>query len=181
MKMATIYTVFKHFDEGKDKLMELPALNKASVLVPLFVRSGKLHTLMTLRSEELRTSGGEVCFPGGKQEPGDKDEVDTALREAEEEIGLLPADVHVVCTLQPIITKLTVEGAWPAAKRGVARIGLEISDRCADGPAGPCFLITCHSVYKQQPGGETGLELEPERERERKRKRQLLESNGETF
>ncbi|XP_061752212.1 peroxisomal coenzyme A diphosphatase NUDT7 isoform X1 [Nerophis ophidion] len=105
MKMATIYTVFKHFDEGKDKLMELPALNKASVLVPLFVRSGKLHTLMTLRSEELRTSGGEVCFPGGKQEPGDKDEVDTALREAEEEIGLLPADVHVVCTLQPIITK----------------------------------------------------------------------------
>ncbi|XP_061825154.1 peroxisomal coenzyme A diphosphatase NUDT7 [Nerophis lumbriciformis] len=104
MKMSTI-SVFKHFDVGEETLMELPALNKASVLVPLFVRSGKLHTLMTLRSKELRTSGGEVCFPGGKHEAGDKDEVDTALREAEEEIGLLPADVHVVCRLHPIISK----------------------------------------------------------------------------
>ncbi|XP_061678519.1 peroxisomal coenzyme A diphosphatase NUDT7 [Syngnathoides biaculeatus] len=80
-------------------------LPRASVLVPLFVRNGKMHTLMTHRSALLRTSAGEVCFPGGKRDPGDKDEVHTALREAHEEIGLLPSDVHVICTLQPVISK----------------------------------------------------------------------------
>ncbi|XP_075945075.1 peroxisomal coenzyme A diphosphatase NUDT7 isoform X2 [Anarhichas minor] len=69
------------------------------------VKNGELCTLMTLRSMELRTSAGEVCFPGGKRDPGDRDDVDTALREAEEEIGLPPADVQVVCRLVPIINK----------------------------------------------------------------------------
>ncbi|XP_012775051.2 peroxisomal coenzyme A diphosphatase NUDT7 isoform X2 [Maylandia zebra] len=78
---------------------------RASVLIPLFVRSGRLYTLLTLRSKELRTSAGEVCFPGGKRDPSDHDDVDTALREAEEEIGLSPDDVQVVCTLFPIINK----------------------------------------------------------------------------
>ncbi|XP_054631573.1 peroxisomal coenzyme A diphosphatase NUDT7 [Dunckerocampus dactyliophorus] len=104
IKMETI-AVFEQFDVRKVKLMTLPALNKASVLVPLFVRSGKLYTLMTQRSKQLRTSGGEVCFPGGKKDPCDKDEVDTALREAQEEIGVHPGDVHVICTLHPIISK----------------------------------------------------------------------------
>ncbi|XP_061532557.1 hypoxanthine-guanine phosphoribosyltransferase-like isoform X3 [Phycodurus eques] len=57
------------------------------------------------RDLSLRTSAGEVCFPGGKRDPSDKDEVHTALREAHEEIGLLPGDVHVICTLPPVIAK----------------------------------------------------------------------------
>lgn len=55
---------------------------------------------------QLRTSAGEVCFPGGKRDPSDRDDVDTALREAEEEIGLPPDDVQVVCRLVPIINKV---------------------------------------------------------------------------
>lgn len=47
-----------------------------------------------------------MCFPGGKRDPKDRDDVDTALREAEEEIGLKPDDVQVVCTLFPIINKV---------------------------------------------------------------------------
>ncbi|XP_060891066.1 peroxisomal coenzyme A diphosphatase NUDT7 [Labrus mixtus] len=96
--------LLKRFDIG-DKLSYLPVLPKASVLIPLFVKDGQLHTLLTLRSKELRTSAGEVCFPGGKRDPSDTDDVDTALREAEEEIGLRPDDVEVVCTLFPIINK----------------------------------------------------------------------------
>lgn len=60
---------------------------------------------MTLRSMELRTNAGEVCFPGGKKDPSDKDDVDTALREAEEEIGLPPDQVQVVCRLFPVTSK----------------------------------------------------------------------------
>nr|XP_046250849.1 peroxisomal coenzyme A diphosphatase NUDT7 isoform X2 [Scatophagus argus] len=96
--------ILKQFDIG-DKFSGLPVLPKASVLIPLFVRNGELYTLMTLRSKELRTSGGEVCFPGGKRDPTDRDDVATALREADEEIGLPPDEVEVVCRLFPIISK----------------------------------------------------------------------------
>lgn len=103
IKEKTI-SILKHFDIG-DKVYQLPVLPKASVLIPLFVRGGQLHTWLTLRSTQLRTGAGEVCFPGGKRDPSDRDDVDTALREAEEEIGLPPDGVQVVCTLFPVISK----------------------------------------------------------------------------
>ncbi|XP_026166420.1 peroxisomal coenzyme A diphosphatase NUDT7 [Mastacembelus armatus] len=96
--------ILKQFDIA-NKFSHLPVLPKASVLIPLFVKDGELHTWMTLRSKELRTSAGEVCFPGGKRGPDDRDDVATALREAEEEIGLAPEKVQVVCTLFPVISK----------------------------------------------------------------------------
>ncbi|XP_029951449.1 peroxisomal coenzyme A diphosphatase NUDT7 [Salarias fasciatus] len=103
IKEKTI-SILKQFDIG-EKFSDLPALPKASVLIPLFVRRGELHTLLTLRSKELRSGAGEVCFPGGKRDPSDRDDVDTALREAQEEIGLPPDQVQVVCTLFPVISK----------------------------------------------------------------------------
>lgn len=51
---------------------------------------------------QLRRSPGEVCFPGGKCEPTDADDVATALREAQEEVGLRPHQVEVVCCLMPL-------------------------------------------------------------------------------
>ncbi|XP_078112913.1 peroxisomal coenzyme A diphosphatase NUDT7 [Sander vitreus] len=103
IKEETI-AILKQFDSG-NKFSSLSVLPKASVLIPLVVKNGELCTLMTLRSKELRTSAGEVCFPGGKRDPSDRDDVDTALREAEEEIGLPPDDVQVVCRLVPLISK----------------------------------------------------------------------------
>ncbi|XP_008409576.1 peroxisomal coenzyme A diphosphatase NUDT7 isoform X1 [Poecilia reticulata] len=103
LKEETVATL-KRFDIG-EKFSYLPVLPKASVLIPLFVRGGQLHTLLTLRSKELRTGAGEVCFPGGKRDPSDRDDVDTALREAQEEIGLPPDQVEVVCTLFPVFSK----------------------------------------------------------------------------
>ncbi|XP_034880630.1 peroxisomal coenzyme A diphosphatase NUDT7 isoform X2 [Mirounga leonina] len=82
--------------------------NKYSVLLPLLAKEGKLHLLFTLRSEKLRRSPGEVCFPGGKSEPADVDDVATALREAQEEIGLHPHQVEVVCCLVPYL----LDGTW---------------------------------------------------------------------
>ncbi|KPP78133.1 Peroxisomal coenzyme A diphosphatase NUDT7-like, partial [Scleropages formosus] len=53
----------------------------------------------------LRSGAGEVCFPGGKYDPQDRDEIATALREAEEEIGLPPDKVEVIGKLLPILNK----------------------------------------------------------------------------
>lgn len=77
------------------------AYKKYSILLPLLVKEERLHLLFTLRSQKLRQSPGEVCFPGGKQEPADVDDVATALREAQEEVGLEPKQVEVVCHLVP--------------------------------------------------------------------------------
>ncbi|KAG7522167.1 peroxisomal coenzyme A diphosphatase NUDT7 [Solea senegalensis] len=103
-KKEQLIANLKLFDSGISASY-LPDLPKASVLIPLLVKNGEVCTLMTLRSLEMRTHAGDVCFPGGRRDPSDRDEVDTALREAEEEIGLPPDGVQVVCKLLPIINK----------------------------------------------------------------------------
>nr|XP_021487770.1 peroxisomal coenzyme A diphosphatase NUDT7 [Meriones unguiculatus] len=77
--------------------------NKYSVLLPLLVKEGKLYLLFTVRSDKLRRSPGEVCFPGGKRDPVDEDDTATALREAQEEVGLQPHQVDVVSHLVPYL------------------------------------------------------------------------------
>lgn len=63
-------------------------LRPAAVLVPLMDRPDGVRVLLTRRSTHLRTHAGQISFPGGRQDASDRDLVDTALREAEEEIGL---------------------------------------------------------------------------------------------
>ncbi|KAM7010901.1 peroxisomal coenzyme A diphosphatase NUDT7 isoform 2-T3 [Passerculus sandwichensis] len=94
----------RQFDIG-DRFSGLP-LPRAAVLLPLMVRAGRLHLLLTVRSLQLRRSPGEVCFPGGKREDTDRDDIDTALREAKEEVGLQPEKVEVICRLMPGIDKM---------------------------------------------------------------------------
>ncbi|XP_048211034.1 peroxisomal coenzyme A diphosphatase NUDT7 [Perognathus longimembris pacificus] len=91
----------RKFDVGT-KYFHLTA-NKYSVLLPLSVKDGKLYLLFTLRSDKLSRSPGEACFPGGKREPTDADDTATALREAQEEVGLPPQQVEVACRLAPYL------------------------------------------------------------------------------
>ena len=62
----------------------------AAVLVPLVERASGLTVLLTQRAETLKDHAGQISFPGGRIEPGDPDAWAAALREAHEEIGLLP-------------------------------------------------------------------------------------------
>ena len=85
----------------------------AAVLVPLFVRDGEPHAVFTKRREDLRRHPGEISFPGGREDDTDRDLVHTALREAEEEIGLHPDDVELVGALQPTPTIATNYAVYP--------------------------------------------------------------------
>ena len=69
---------------------------RAAVLVPFCHVEGVLSVLFTKRTETVGTHKGQVSFPGGRMDPGDKDEVDCALRELEEELGLPRAHVEVL-------------------------------------------------------------------------------------
>ena len=77
---------------------------QAAVLIPVTV-SPDPGIILTVRHQHLNSHGGEVAWPGGKQDPGDLDLQYTALRESEEEIGLKPTDVEVLCQLRPFISK----------------------------------------------------------------------------
>ena len=68
----------------------------AAVLLPLFLKDGEFHLLFTKRTSHLTHHSGEISFPGGVCDPGDRDSADTALREAWEEVGIAPADVEVL-------------------------------------------------------------------------------------
>ena len=70
----------------------LPARDEvpAAVLVPIIDRDTGLTVLLTQRAETLKDHAGQISFPGGRIEPGDADAWHAALREAQEEIGLLP-------------------------------------------------------------------------------------------
>lgn len=78
----------------------------ASVLIPLVQRPGELHVLLTRRTDHLHDHAGQVSFPGGRAEPTDADAVATALREAQEEVGLDPALAEVIGSL-PTYTTVT--------------------------------------------------------------------------
>jgi 8-oxo-dGTP pyrophosphatase MutT (NUDIX family) len=76
-----------------------------AVLVPLVVLEEDYGVVYTLRSEHLPNHKGQVAFPGGKHASGrDRDLLQTALREAHEEVGILPADVDVLGRLDDVHT-----------------------------------------------------------------------------
>jgi 8-oxo-dGTP pyrophosphatase MutT (NUDIX family) len=95
--------------------MRLDVLGRtdAAVLVPLYVDRGELHAVFTERRRDLRRHAGEVSFPGGRQDEGEPDLVATALREAEEEIGLPAGAVEIVGALTPTPTIATGYAIYP--------------------------------------------------------------------
>jgi 8-oxo-dGTP pyrophosphatase MutT (NUDIX family) len=79
----------------------------AAVLVPLYLEAGELVAVFTERRADLSRHAGEISFPGGRQDFPDEDLRETALREAEEEIGLARAEVELVGALPPTGTFVT--------------------------------------------------------------------------
>ena len=84
------------------------------MLVPLYLdATGALRAVFTRRRDDLRRHAGEISFPGGRRDDGDHELTDTALREAEEEIGLDRAHVELVGALQPTPTFVSNYSIYP--------------------------------------------------------------------
>lgn len=106
----------------------------SAVLVPVYRdRAGELHVVLVVRGEHGR-HGGQIAFPGGIQSAADADLRETALREAEEEIGLERGAVEILATLPevdtttgylvtPFLARLASEPpAWKRQEREIAEV-----------------------------------------------------------
>ncbi len=101
--------------EGKERLSEggdldfldataIENIRPAGVLVPIIPRASGPTVLLTHRPKTMPTHPGQVAFPGGKVDPVDANEVEAALREAHEEVGVEPDTVELVARGAPYIT-----------------------------------------------------------------------------
>ncbi|WP_293450517.1 CoA pyrophosphatase [Planktotalea sp.] len=98
-------------------------LRSAAVLVPLIWQNDEWHVILTMRSSALKHHPGQIAFPGGKQDDGDSTLIETALREAEEEIGLPRECVEI---LGSMASHETVTGFVVTPIVGVLRTDFDV-------------------------------------------------------
>ncbi len=101
--LAEVEWQIEHGDEHLSR-SNRSDLTPASVLIPIVVREGQCSILLTRRTAHLHDHAGQISFPGGRAEPSDIDAIETALREAEEEVGLLRQHVEVLGKLPDYYT-----------------------------------------------------------------------------
>jgi len=77
---------------------------KSAVLLPLYLKQGQCHILFIKRTETVKEHKGQISFPGGTCEEGDRTPLDTALRECAEEIGLRAEDAEVLGQMDDEVT-----------------------------------------------------------------------------
>lgn len=106
----------------------------AAVLVPLFVpdETSEAHVVLTRRRADLRRHAGEISFPGGRRDPEDASLVETALREAEEEIGLARTHVSLLGELPTTSTFATNYVIHPFVGTIPAGLAWQLSAREVD-------------------------------------------------
>ncbi|MGR5305295.1 CoA pyrophosphatase [Vibrio mediterranei] len=90
--------------KSRTEHLDQSALREASVLIGLVERNQRLHVILTKRASHLKHHPGQISFPGGKVEADDLNATFTALREAEEEIGVRYDEVSVIGHLPRLVT-----------------------------------------------------------------------------
>jgi len=103
-EMEFIDQLKKKLTSRERKVIDHPPLSHAAVLLPLYQREGQCHLLFTKRSDQVKYHKGEISFPGGMVDEEDRELIQTALREAREEIGLNEEDVEIIGLLDDIVT-----------------------------------------------------------------------------
>jgi 8-oxo-dGTP pyrophosphatase MutT (NUDIX family) len=151
-------------------LITAAVLEDAAVLAPVFRDTdGVLRILLLLRTDR-GVHGGQLGLPGGRPEPGDRDLLATALREAEEEVGLSPALVEILAAFEPLEMRATgfrvhpflgrvpADVAWQPQPDEVARLLTPAVEGLGDPDRRRRLPFT--STYFREPLDVEGIDIE---------------------
>jgi 8-oxo-dGTP pyrophosphatase MutT (NUDIX family) len=94
----------KYFQSFHRSTQENSELTPAAILILLFEKDSQLHVILTKRTDSVKHHKGQISFPGGTKDEEDDTIIDTALREAEEEIGLSKKIVELLGIYNDFIT-----------------------------------------------------------------------------
>ena len=149
----------KHFQERKPQIMDHENYLHFALLVPLIERDGELHFVFEIRAQNIRQPG-EICFPGGKVDDTDLSHEDAALRELHEELGIHPTQVHLVGSLDYMITPFRLM-LYPFL--GIIDSQAEIIRN--DAEVTEVFFVPLSELLKMAPKEHNiYLEVQPEKE-----------------
>ena len=90
-------------ESDKQLSTHLGHVKRAAILLPFAIIDNEIQMLVTLRHPAISNYPNEISFPGGAVDEGDKNSIDTALREAREEIGLKPEDVTIIGSFDDMV------------------------------------------------------------------------------
>lgn len=93
----------RSFRGRRAKVLGHEQTSKSAVLVPLIQENREIYVVFEKRAATLNRQPGEICFPGGVPEPGDKSAKAIAIRETCEELGLTPDDIEIVAPLDVMV------------------------------------------------------------------------------
>ncbi|MFD1031667.1 NUDIX hydrolase [Metaplanococcus flavidus] len=94
-------------DKVKDRIPEVmdnKSFSKFAILLPLIEKDGEIHILFEVRSHQMRSQPGEICFPGGRIDKQDESEEDAAVRETMEELGIQRRQISDIFPLDYIVS-----------------------------------------------------------------------------
>lgn len=122
LREEDIYSKVQALELPQQILPPSDGYRRAAVLIPLVWKDEEWQVLFTRRTEMVQSHKGQVSFPGGAVEPGDRTLEDTARRETHEEIGLAPDEIRIVGRLNDyptisdfLITPIVGLIPWPVS------------------------------------------------------------------
>ncbi|OZI13697.1 coenzyme A pyrophosphatase [Bacillaceae bacterium SAS-127] len=96
--------LFHQFCDRTPAILGHEHFSKYAILLPLIKKEDEIHILFQIRSLQMRKQPGEVCFPGGRIEESDQNELHTAIRETSEELGIQQSDITQTFPLDFIVS-----------------------------------------------------------------------------
>jgi 8-oxo-dGTP pyrophosphatase MutT (NUDIX family) len=121
----------------------------AAVLIPLVDRSPEPTVLLTLRAAYLTDHAGQISFPGGRVEPGDRDAIATALRETHEEIGVAADRIEILGCMSEQRTG-TGFAVLPVVGRVHADYGLTLNAEVAEAFEVPLSFVLDAANHRRE-------------------------------
>jgi 8-oxo-dGTP pyrophosphatase MutT (NUDIX family) len=104
MVVAATDLIRRILSENPKKPIVDPSLTPAGVMLLLYPKDGEQCILLSKRTSQVEHHKGEICFPGGRKDPGDVTLLDTALRETYEEMGIHPENIELLGEVDDVPT-----------------------------------------------------------------------------